>query len=81
MKFCLIYLIKILIALYLSKGFVGKSIEESIEKHGYRLLDCAQNYLNEDEVGDAVYNVTKRGLVTRDEIFITSKLNNPYHHK
>jgi diketogulonate reductase-like aldo/keto reductase len=38
-------------------GVVGKSVEDAIEKHGYRLLDCAQNYLNEDEIGDAVNRV------------------------
>jgi len=63
------------------RGVVGKSIEEAIEIHGYRQLDCAQNYLNEDEIGDAVANVLARGKVTRNELFVTSKLNNPYHHR
>ena len=58
-----------------------KVVEDSIEKYGYRQLDCAQNYLNEDEIGDALQNVFKRGVVTRDELFVTSKLNNPYHHE
>lgn len=62
-------------------GVVGKAVEDAIEKHGYRLLDCAQNYLNEDEIGDAVKNVLKRGSVKRSDLFITSKLNNPYHHR
>ena len=39
------------------KGVVGQVVEDSIEKHGYRQIDCAQNYLNEDEIGDAIANV------------------------
>lgn len=48
---------------------------------GGRSIDCAQNYLNEDEIGDAIYECIKDGIVTREELFISSKLNNPYHRK
>lgn len=42
---------------------------------GYRLIDTAQGYYNEEAVGKAV----KRSGIPRDEIFITSKLDNQMH--
>ena len=41
---------------------------------GYRLIDTAAVYGNEDAVGDAVREAIAEGLCTRDELFITSKL-------
>eukprot|EP00056_Hartaetosiga_gracilis_P022687 m.32370 g.32370 ORF g.32370 m.32370 type:complete len:379 (-) comp9777_c0_seq5:752-1888(-) len=48
---------------------------------GGRMIDCAQNYLNEDEIGDAIADCIAEGIVTREELFISTKLNNPYHRK
>jgi 2,5-diketo-D-gluconate reductase A len=42
---------------------------------GYRHIDTAEMYGNEQQVGDAV----KQSGIGRSEIFITSKLNNGYH--
>ncbi|MBV9869431.1 MAG: aldo/keto reductase [Frankiaceae bacterium] len=42
---------------------------------GYRHIDTAQMYGNEREVGEAV----RKFGIDRDEVFITSKLNNGYH--
>jgi 2,5-diketo-D-gluconate reductase A len=42
---------------------------------GYRHIDTAEMYGNEREVGEAV---AKSGL-DRDEVFVTSKLNNSFH--
>lgn len=42
---------------------------------GYRHIDTAQMYGNEKEVGEAVRDC---GL-DREDIFVTSKLNNPFH--
>ena len=44
-------------------------------QHGYRHIDTAQGYRNEDIVGRAV----KDSDIPREEIFITSKLDNPNH--
>ncbi|MFM2479825.1 aldo/keto reductase [Celerinatantimonas sp. YJH-8] len=41
---------------------------------GYRLIDTAAVYGNEDAVGDAVREVIAEGVCTREELFITSKL-------
>ncbi len=43
-------------------------------RDGYRLIDTAAVYGNEDAVGDAVREAIEQGLCTRDELFITSKL-------
>jgi 2,5-diketo-D-gluconate reductase A len=42
---------------------------------GYRHIDTAEMYGNEKEVGEAV----RASGIDRDEIFVTSKLNNGYH--
>jgi 2,5-diketo-D-gluconate reductase A len=42
---------------------------------GYRHIDTAEMYGNEKEVGEAV----RRSGIPRDEIFVTSKLNNGFH--
>ena len=41
---------------------------------GYRLLDTAWIYKNEDEIGVALRGLFEEGVVTREEMFITSKL-------
>lgn len=43
-------------------------------KSGYRLLDCACDYGNENAVGIGLSKAIKEGIVTRKEMFITSKL-------
>jgi 2,5-diketo-D-gluconate reductase A len=42
---------------------------------GYRHIDTAEMYGNEREVGEAI----AASSIDRDEIFVTSKLNNGYH--
>lgn len=41
---------------------------------GYRLIDTAAVYGNEDAVGEAVCEAISEGICTREELFITSKL-------
>ena len=43
-------------------------------KVGYRLIDTAQSYFNEEEVGNAIQKAINDGLVKREELFITSKV-------
>ena len=43
-------------------------------KTGYRLIDTATAYFNEEAVGKAVTRAIADGLVTRDELFITTKV-------
>ncbi|GAB4813893.1 hypothetical protein N2152v2_000939 [Parachlorella kessleri] len=48
-------------------------------KVGYRHLDCAAAYNNEQEVGAGIKRAISEGIVTRPELWVTSKLNNPDH--
>ena len=41
---------------------------------GYRLIDTAASYTNEDAVGEAVCEAIAEGICTREELFITSKM-------
>lgn len=43
-------------------------------KAGYRLIDTAAAYMNEEAVGKAVSRAFADGIVTRDELFITTKV-------
>ncbi|MCO5592077.1 hypothetical protein L7F22_046071 [Adiantum nelumboides] len=46
---------------------------------GYRHFDCAADYKNEKEVGQALAEVFRQGLVKRSDLFITTKLWNSDH--
>ncbi len=46
---------------------------------GYRHIDCAAIYGNEKEVGKALHDLFAQGIVSRDELFVTSKLWNSCH--
>lgn len=50
-------------------------------KAGYRLFDGAYDYGNEKECGEGLQRAIKDGLVTREELFITSKVWNNYHRR
>lgn len=55
------------------KNVCKQSVLNAI-RTGYRLIDTAAVYGNEDAVGEAVREAISEGLCTRDELFITSKL-------
>ncbi|KAM2851951.1 hypothetical protein PS2_027996 [Malus domestica] len=46
---------------------------------GYRHFDCAADYKNEPEVGEALTEAFSTGLVKREDLFITTKLWNSDH--
>lgn len=54
-----------------------KECQESVYqaiKAGYRLIDTAASYMNEDAVGEGVRQAIDEGICTREDLFITSKL-------
>ncbi|MGI9527856.1 MAG: aldo/keto reductase [Weeksellaceae bacterium] len=62
------------------KGQVYDAIISAI-KLGYRHFDCAHIYQNEDEVGKAIKDAIDQNLVSREDLWITSKLWNNSHNK
>jgi diketogulonate reductase-like aldo/keto reductase len=46
---------------------------------GFRHLDCAERYRNEDAVGDALQEAIRQGTVAREDVFVTTKLWNTNH--
>ena len=47
---------------------------------GYRHFDSASDYGNEKEVGEGIKMAIDMGLCKREDLWITSKLWNTYHH-
>lgn len=62
------------------KNVTAISVENAIAQ-GYRHLDCACDYGNEKEVGEGIKNAIAKGLVSREELFVTGKLWNTYHRR
>lgn len=54
------------------KGEVAAAVIKAVEL-GVRHIDCAAAYNNEAEIGEALETLFKSGVVTRGELFITSK--------
>ena len=54
-------------------GKAEETVYEAI-KTGYRLIDTAASYMNEDAVGRACRRAIDEGIVTREDLFVVSKL-------
>ena len=50
-------------------------------KSGYRMLDCASVYQNEKQIGEVLKRLFSEKIVSRDELFITSKVWNDQHRE
>ncbi|KIW21672.1 hypothetical protein PV08_02252 [Exophiala spinifera] len=50
-------------------------------KIGYRLFDGAYDYQNEKEAGEGIRRAINEGIVTREDVFVTTKLWNNYHRR
>lgn len=57
---------------------VYRAVREAIVV-GYRHIDCAAIYLNEEDVGRALSDAFRAGDVSREDMWVTSKLWNDSH--
>ncbi|WP_312644169.1 aldo/keto reductase [Hydrogenoanaerobacterium sp.] len=67
-----------------SDRFTPEQVSQAVAgaiKVGYRLFDCASVYGNEDLIGKVFAQAFLEGTVTREELFITSKVWNDMHGK
>lgn len=49
-------------------------IYDAIVQYGYRFLDCATMYKNEELVGQAITRAISEGGIARDDLFVVTKL-------
>ena len=57
---------------------VSRAVDGAI-RCGYRLFDCASVYGNERSIGEVLGNAIRKSIVSRDELFIISKVWNDMH--
>jgi diketogulonate reductase-like aldo/keto reductase len=55
-------------------GEVKNAVEAAISA-GYRHIDCSPMYENENEVGEAIAAKIKDGTVSRDQLYVVSKVS------
>jgi alcohol dehydrogenase (NADP+) len=61
-------------------GEVGQAVTTALDI-GYRHIDCAAIYGNQQEIGDAFADSIGKRVVSREELWVTSKLWNDAHRK
>ena len=63
------------------KGEVAKAVEYALTEAGIRHIDAAYLYQNEEEVGEGIKKAIAYGKVTREDIFVTTKVFATFHKR
>ena len=63
----------------ISDPLATKQATKTALEVGFRHLDCAERYRNEEAVGDAMQEAFEAGKVQREDVFVTMKLWNTNH--
>lgn len=61
-----------------SESQIAEAVYGAIQ-YGYRIIDCASVYQNEDSIGQVLEKVIQEKTVTRKELFVISKVWNDMH--
>ncbi|PIO57505.1 oxidoreductase, aldo/keto reductase family protein, partial [Teladorsagia circumcincta] len=59
----------------------AKAATKTAIETGYRLIDTAACYGNEEAIGEAIKELIQAGKVKREELFITTKLWATHFHR
>lgn len=65
-----------------SDNYNAQQIADAVDfaiRNDYRHIDCASVYMNEAEIGSVISALIKEGVVSREELWITSKVWNDAH--
>lgn len=62
-------------------GSVKEVVRSAIIDNGYRHIDTARYYNNEEDIGEALQSILKEGKIKREELFITTKIFNDEKEK
>lgn len=60
------------------RGQVRSAVHIALQA-GYRHIDCASVYQNEEEVGDALHYAISNGFIPREKLYVCSKVWNTDH--
>ena len=69
---------------FASDNYPAERVSEAVYgavKAGYRLIDCAAVYQNEEQIGEVLTRLFDEGVVKRDDLFIVSKVWNDMHRE
>ena len=61
----------------------GRTLSESVLcacQYGYRLIDTADNYYNEGDLGESLQTLYKKSKVVREDLFLVSKVSDELYH-
>lgn len=65
----------------IAKDKAQEVVYHAIKELNIRHIDCACDYGNEVEVGKGINQAISEGIVTREDLWVTSKLWNTYHRQ